>query len=178
MQIELYDNVTVRDNVLIIGDKGSGKTTFVKNIIKNALEADNRLRPDVLVMTNRMNEYRKVPNLTIATDEESIIRAINDTVKPHVDGTIRTPLLIVIDPLYWAEMKMRDTDWYGPFMKDLYHNGTKYGVTIFTIASDSFHVHKSIIDGSSLKIRCRDAGSGLYSAREMSRPEVDSTFNK
>lgn len=178
MQIELYDSVTVRDNVLIIGDKGSGKTTFVRNILHKALNTNSRLRPDVLVMTNRGDEYREVSHLKMATNGNSISTSIHDMVRPRVDGSTHTPLLMVIDPLYWAEMEMRDKEWYGPFMKDLYRNGTKYGITIFTIASDSFHIHRSIVDGSTMRITCRVARGGFYSAREMSKTEADRIFNR
>lgn len=178
MQIDLYDRVPVKDNVLIIGKQGSGKTTFVKRNLAKALESTSRLRPDVLIMTNRKGEYRNAKNVNVVTDKSGMTRAIDSMIKPRMNGSNHHPLIVVLDQLYWTEMEMRDEAWYGPFMKGLYEDRGRHGVTIITVASDSFHIHKSIVNDSSLKILCKSSRGGYYSARELSHAEALRIFNK
>ena len=176
MQIDLYDSRPVTDNVLVIGKQGSGKTTFVKRNLAKALKS--RMNPDVLIMTNRKGEYRNAKNVNVVTDKSGMTRAIDSMVKPRMNGSNHHPLIVVLDQLYWAEMEMRDEAWYGPFMKSLYDDRGRHGVTIITVASDSFHIHKSIVNDSSLKILCKSSRGGYYSARELSHAEASRIFNK
>lgn len=175
MQIDLYDSRPVTDNVLVIGKQGSGKTTFVKRNLAKALKS--RMSPDVLIMTNRKGEYRNAKNVNVVTDKSGMTRAIDSMVKPRMNGSNHHPLIVVLDQLYWTEMEMRDEAWYGPFMKGLYEDRGRHGVTIITVASDSFHIHKSIVNDSSLKILCKSSRGGYYAAREMSHSEASRIFD-